>query len=230
MASRPRLNRPNRTTRRFEALLEPEWGGLGWVIVRVPFKPSDVWPKMVRLRVCGTVNGFPFRTSLFPYANESSAYFMLVNRAMQAGAHVHEGQRAIFELDADLEPRPAELPEELDALLDEAEGLREWYGTLSEYTRREVGKWINSVKGDEARSRRAQQTAERLLATMEAEVELPPLIEQAFQRRPKARVGWANMTMQQQRSELMAVFYYQGPEARAKRLAKLCYEAEKRVT
>ena len=220
---------PNRTTRRFEALLEPERGGLGWTIARVPFTPSDVWPQMIRLRIRGTINGYGFRSSLFPYAGERGGYFLLVNRSMQTHAGVCEGQRAIFELDADLDQRPAELPEELDALLDEAEGLRDFYQSLSESMRREIGKWIAAVQSDASRLNRARQTAERLLGTMEAEVELPPLIARAFQMHPRARAGWAKLTSHQRRSELMAVFYYQSPEARQKRLDKLCAFSEKKA-
>ena len=223
------MPRPNHTTRRFEALLEHERSGLGWTIIRVPFTPSDVWPQMIRLRVCGTINGYAFRSSLFPYAGESGAFFLLVNKAMQLNADVREGQRAIFELDADLHPRPAELPEELDALLDEADGLRDFYNSLSESMRRECGKWIGAVKSDDARMRRAQQLAERLLGTMEAETELPPLIARAFQQRPRAGAGWAKLTPVQRRSELMAVFYYQSPEAKQKRLDKLCALAESKA-
>jgi len=50
-----------------------------------------------------------------------------------------------------------------------------------------------------------------------------------LRRRPKAKAGWAKMTPLQRRGELMAVFYYQTPEAREKRLAKLCDVAEKRA-
>jgi len=213
----------------FNAAVEQGDKMLGWQIVRVPFDPAKVWTDRVRLRVKGTINGFAFRTSLFPFTGETAKYFLLVNRTMQQGGKAKSGHVASFTLEPDLDPRPAELPEELDALLDEAEGLRAWYDALSEYTRRELGKWILGVKSDEARMRRAQQTAERLLATMEAEVELPPLIAKALAKRPKAREGWALMTETQRRGELMAVFYYQSPEAREKRLGKLCDAAEARV-
>jgi uncharacterized protein YdeI (YjbR/CyaY-like superfamily) len=136
---------------------------------------------------------------------------------MQEGAGVGLGGRAEFRLEADLEPREAELPDELAVLLDEEAGLREWYGGLSESMRREIGKWIAEVKSDAARMRRSEQMAERLLATMEAEVELPPVIEAAFRLRPKARAGWARMTPTQRRRELLGVFYYQTPEARQRR-------------
>ena len=72
-----------------------------------------------------------------------------------------------------------------------------------------------------------EQLAERLLATMEAERELPPAIVAAFRSRPKARAGWARMTPTQRRGELLAVFYYQTVEARQRRIDKLCEVAER---
>lgn len=214
--------------RTFEAVLEKGDRSLGWTIARVPFLPSDVWPEMLRLRVCGEMNGFPFRTSLFPDASRPGMYFLLVNRTMQQGGSADLGSSATFVLRPDFQERPAELPDELGALLDEEEGLRDWYDHLSEYARRELGKWIGAVKSDEARLRRCEQTAERLLGAMEGEKELPPVIAAAFRRRPKARTGWEKMTATQRRSELLAVFHYQSPEAREKRVAKLCEVAEKK--
>ena len=173
------------------------------------------------------INGFAFRTSLF--ADESKGLYLLVNHAMQRGAKAVVGHRATFTLWPDLEARPAELPDELAVLLDEEPGLRDFYDQLSEYTRREIGKWIAGVKSPEAQAGRAMQVAERLLSTMEAEQQLPPLIRSALERRPGALSGWQQLTPAQRRGELMAVFYYQTPEARQKRVAKLCELAAKRA-
>ncbi len=213
------------SAKRFKATLEKIDPALGWTIVRVPFDPAKEWDTMIRLRVRGSIEGHAFRTSLFP--DSRGGFFLLVTRAMQAATGVILGSVAHFELAPDLEPRPAELPDELALLLDEEPGLRVWYDALTEYTRREIGKWINGVKSDASRLRRAEQMAERLLATMDAERELPPLIQQAFRARPKAQKGWRSMTETQRRNELMAVFYYQTPEARQKRLDKLIATAEK---
>jgi uncharacterized protein YdeI (YjbR/CyaY-like superfamily) len=71
--------------------------------------------------------------------------------------------------------------------------------------------------------------AERLLATMEAELELPPVVARALRSRPRAKVGWYRMTATQRRSELMAVFYYQMPESRERRVQKLVEAAERRA-
>jgi uncharacterized protein YdeI (YjbR/CyaY-like superfamily) len=214
-------------TKTFTSTLEPGGRALGWTIARVPFDPSAAWPKMIRLRIRGEINGHPFRSSLLPFT--AGGYYLLINKTMQTAAQAHLGDTATFTLEPDLDPRAAELPDELAVLLDEEPGLRAWYDTLSEYTRRELGKWIAAVKSDESRLNRCQQAAERLLNTVEAEIELPPLIADAFRKSAKARVGWQLMTPTQRRNELMAVFYYQTPEARSKRLQKTIEAAEKRA-
>ncbi len=215
--------------KRFRAPLERGDRALGWTIARVPFAPADVWPEMVRLRVRGEVNGFRFRTSLFPAAGKVGEFYLLVNRRMQQGGGVSLGETADFLLEPDTEEREAELPDELAVLLQEEEGLREFYDGMTQYARREIGKWVLGVKSDGARLRRAGQMAERLLLTKEGMEELPPIVEAAFRRRPKARIGWKKMTETQRKHELFAVFYYQTPESREKRILGLCDAAEKRT-
>ena len=225
-------------TQHFRTRLEPGDRALGWTIARIPFS-LDALGKMVRLRVKGKIlrpesgsKPFPFRTSLFPapsVPNHPTGYYLLVNRAMQHATGVHPGDEAEFSLTADLAPREAELPDELAILLDDEPGLRDWYNTLSEYMRREIGRWIAAVKSSEARLRRAQQMAERLLSTMEGERELPPMLAAAFRARPRARIGWQKMTPAHRRAHLMAVFHYRTPESQQKRVEKLCDEAEKKA-
>ncbi len=216
--------------KRFKAVLEPLRDGLGWVVAWLPFDAAKTWTKMVRQRVTVEVGGEVFRTSLFAGAGVGSrreGQFVLMNKKMQRAADAGVGSMVEFAIAPDMEPREAELPDELAALLDEEPGLREWYGGLTEYMRREIGKWVMDVKSDEARMRRAEQMAERLLATMEGERELPPVIAAAFRARPKARAGWAKMTEVQRRGEIMAVFYYRTVEGRQRRVEKLCDAAER---
>jgi len=214
--------------KRFQAVLEPLGDGLGWVVAWLPFDAAKAWKKMVRQRVMVEAGGEVFRTSLFAGARRAGQ-FVLVNKKMQLAANARVGEMVEFTIAPDLGPREAELPDELAVLLEDEPGLRAWYDELTEYMRREIGKWVMEPSSDAARMRRAEQMAERLLATMEGERELPPVMDVAFRLRPKARAGWARMTAMQRRSALMAVFYYQTPEARQKRVQKVCDEAEKRI-
>jgi uncharacterized protein YdeI (YjbR/CyaY-like superfamily) len=175
---------------------------------------------MVRLRVQVEVGGEVFRTSLFPDARHGG-HFVLVNKKMQKAAGAKVGAMVDFTIVPDLEERTPEIPAGLAKLMKTEKKLAKWYEGLSESMRWEIGKWIDGVKGAEARQRRAEQMAERLMLAMEGEKELPPILEVAFRRVPAARKGWEAMTKTQRRSNLMAVFYYQSPEAREKRVRKV---------
>jgi uncharacterized protein YdeI (YjbR/CyaY-like superfamily) len=208
------------TSKRFRAVIEPLQGGLGWVVARLPFDVDDAWPKMVRLRVKVEVGGEVFRTSLFPDAHRGG-HFVLVNKKMQKAAGAKVGAMVDFAIAPDLEERTPTVPPELAKLLKTEKKLARWYEGLSEPIRWEIAKWIDGVKSAEARQRRAEQIAERLMLTMEGEKELPPVLEVAFRRVPAARKGWEVMTKVQRRSNLLAIFYYQSPEARDKRVRKV---------
>jgi uncharacterized protein YdeI (YjbR/CyaY-like superfamily) len=206
--------------KRFRAVLESLGGDLGWTVARVPFDVKTAWKKMVRLRVKVEVAGEVHRTSLFADSAQGG-YFVLVNKKMQKAAGVRLGGRIDLAVEPDLEEREASVPAEFEKLLKGEKALAKWYAKLSEPTRREIGKYIDGVKGAEARQRRAEQMAERLMLTMESEKALPPILEVAFGRNPKARKGWEVMTVTQRRGHLLGVFYYQSPEAREKRVGKL---------
>jgi uncharacterized protein YdeI (YjbR/CyaY-like superfamily) len=206
--------------KRFRAVLEPLQGGLGWVVARLPFDVEAAWKKMVRLRVKVEVGGEVFRTSLFADA-QRGGHFVLVNKKMQKAAGAGLGAMVDFTIAPDLEERTPVVPPELAKLFKSQKRLANWYEGLSESMRWEIGKWIDGVKGAEARQRRVEQMAERLMLTMEGEKELPPVLEVAFRRVPAARKGWEVMTKVQRRSNLLAVFYYQSPEAREKRVRKV---------
>jgi uncharacterized protein YdeI (YjbR/CyaY-like superfamily) len=208
------------TSKRFRAVIEPLQGGLGWVVARLPFDVEDTWQNMVRLRVKVEVGGEVFRTSLFFDAHRRG-HFVLVNKKMQKAAGAKVGGMVDFAIAPDLEERTPTVPTQLAKLLKTEKKLATWYEGLSEPTRWEIAKWIDGVKSEEARQRRAEQIAERLMLTMEGEKELPPVLEVAFRRVPAARKGWEAMTKAQRRSNLMAVFYYQSPEARQKRVDKV---------
>jgi uncharacterized protein YdeI (YjbR/CyaY-like superfamily) len=66
---------------------------------------------------------------------------------------------------------------------------------------------------------------ERIMLAMEGEQTLPPILQVAFRRAPRARAGWEAMTPVQRRGHLLGIFYYQSPEARERRTQKAVDEA-----
>ncbi len=207
----------------FRATLERIQSRLGWTIIRIPFDVAKVWGTRGHLRVKGEINGFAFRTSLFPA--RGGGHILLVNKRMQKGGDVHQGMSAQFRLAPDLEERVAVVPVELKRFLKEDAYLRRWFEKLNYSIRNEVGKWIVQVKSPEARVRRSEQMAERLFATMEAERELPPALQLAFARDGRALQGWQRMSPSRRRGQLLAIFYYRSPQARARRIDKVVQEA-----
>jgi uncharacterized protein DUF1905/bacteriocin resistance YdeI/OmpD-like protein len=207
----------------FRAPLERIQSRLGWTIIRIPFDVGKVWGTRGQLRVKGEINGFAFRTSLFPA--RGGGHILLVNKRMQKGGDVRQGSTAQFRLEPDLEVRVAIVPAELKRFLKEDAYLRRWFDNLNYSTRNEIGKWIVQVKSPEARARRAEQMAERLLAVMEAEHELPPVLQLSFARDPRALAGWKRMSPSHRRSHLFAIFYYRTPEARSRRIEKTLQDA-----
>ena len=211
------------TARSFSAPLERMKSRLNWTIIHIPFDVAKLWGSRGQLRVRGDINGFPFRTSLFPTGR--GGHILLVNRRMQKAAHALAGSVARFRVEPDTEERVITVPAELNRILAQDRTLRSWVDRLNPSTRAEIAKWVTEPKSPETRARRADQIAERLLATMEAEHDLPPALKLAFARNPVAHDGWLHMSAAKRRGHLFGIFYYRTPEAQARRIQKMLDEA-----
>ena len=207
----------------FKATLKPDGTSLKWTIAAVPRAVTDGWEGGGRPRVKGEINGFAFRTTLFPTGKGD--FVLLVNKRMQAGGKVAPGSVASFRLEPDAEERSIAMPAELRKALAGAARVRRYYDGLSYSFHKYISEMITQPKDAEARTRRAEQMAEHLLAMMEGERFPPPILEAAFVRSPLARQGWDLMTPRQRQGHLWGIFYYRSPESRQKRTAKAVEEA-----
>jgi uncharacterized protein YdeI (YjbR/CyaY-like superfamily) len=216
-------SKPKTVAKSFKATLERIPSRLGWVIVRIPLDVPKVWGTRGRLRVKGEINGFAFRAPVFPTRN--GYHCMLVNNRMQTGANAAPGDTAQFRLVPDTAKRVAIVPAELQRILNEDRSFRRWFDQLTFSMRKWICDWVTNVKNPASRLRRAEQVAEQLLTTMEAELDLPPILKLAFARDPRAYLGWQSMTPLQRRGHLLGIFYYRSPEARDRRIAKMLEDA-----
>jgi uncharacterized protein YdeI (YjbR/CyaY-like superfamily) len=215
---------------KFKATLERANNNLGWVIARVPVKVSAALGGRGQIRVKGQIaaaNSWPapfaFRTTLFP--DGRGGHYLLVNKAMQKGGRVKQGSLAEIRLQFDRERRTIKMPREMERALNEDRQLRRWFDEkLTPSMRRDIARTIGQLKSAEARRRRSEQLAERLMFTMEAERELPPMLRLALARDYKAAEGWKLMSATQRRWHLLGIFGYRTPESQGRRLAKAMNE------
>lgn len=211
------------SAKRFKAKLERMRSRFNWIIIHVPFDAGKVWRLRGQIKVKGEINGSAFRTSLFP--TREGGHILLVNKRMQKAGGTREGAVAQFQMELDTAERTVTVPRELERIFSHDRSLRRWYGDLNHSTRGDITKWITDPKGREARKRRAEQIAERLLSVMEAERELPPMLQIAFARHPHAREGWEAMSTSRRRAHLFGIFYYRTPDAQARRIDKMLDDA-----
>jgi len=207
----------------FESVLERTPDRLRWVIARLPMDAGKIWGKRGQLRIKGEINGFAFSSTLFPAGD--GTHFLIVNKKLLAGGKTAAGLTAKFRLQPDNTPRPAPPPaKELLRELGQSKRLLKFYESLSPSRRREIAKWVAECKTPDARQRRSRQIAERLMETMEAERELPPILQLAFRQNPRAAEQWERMSPSHRRAHLFSIFHYREPEARMRRLAKVIEE------
>jgi len=212
----------------FEAVLERTADRLRWVIARVPFDAATIWGKRGQIKVQGEINGFAFGATLFP--DGQGHHFFIVNKKMLSGGKTAAGLTAKFRLQQDTTPRitvspPAELLRELG----QSKRLLKFFESLSPSRRHELAKWIVQCKTSDARKHRSEQIAEWFMETMEAERELPPMMQLAFRQNPKAGEQWGQMSSSHRRSHLFSIFHYREPEARASRITKCVEELLRRA-
>ncbi len=214
---------PKAKEKTFRAALERKPGSLGWTIVRIPFDAAAFWGVRGSIRVAGEINGFAFRTSLFPDGNGN--HFLLVNRAMQKGGRVTAGAIAQFHLAADSAKPRFDPPPELMSAVNQDRALRKYFDGLTPSMRNDCARYVAEPKSPDARRRRAEQLAERLMGALLAERgELPPNLQVALTRDPRLKHGWELMPPSKKRFHIIGLTGYKSPESRQKRLAKTLEE------
>ena len=154
--------------------------------------------------------------ALFPV--RGGEHFLLINNKIQKAAGLQEGSVATFTLAPDLEPRELTLPKELERTLNQDRTMRKWFDRLNFSIRKWIVDYVSDARAADTRRKRADRIAEQLLETMEAELELPPMIRLAFNRNPGAEEAWRSMTATQRRHNLLSLFHLRTPQSRMLRI------------
>jgi len=216
-----------RFTGRLKKLDDPGSANLGWRVVDIPFDVKKAFGKGGTVPVAGTVNTFPFRTSIFP--RKKGPHYLPINKAMQKGSGATAlGDEIRVIIDIDQEKRTVSIPPRLKSILSEEEGLLSYYNGFSYSMRKYFADHVTQPKSDATRHKRAEELAVILMEMRDGEVYPPPILEAEFARNPKARAGWERMPASQRRGHLWGIFYYRNPDSRARRMAKAIEEMVKK--
>ena len=119
--------------------------------LRLPFDTRRVWGK-ARVPVRGTINGFPFRSTV---ANMGGRQFVVVNAKLRAGAGVKAGDTVTVAIEPDTEPRVVEVPAGLKKSLGAK--LAAALDKLAYTHKKEFVRWYTEAKKEETRARRVEK-------------------------------------------------------------------------
>jgi len=119
--------------------------------LKPPFDVVEVFGRKGRVPVKGTINGFPFRSSLM---NMGDGHMMAVNAGMRAGGKCQAGDTVKVVLELDEEARKIEVPAYLKKVINSDAQTKERWAKLSFTHQKEYVREIEGAKKEETRERR----------------------------------------------------------------------------
>lgn len=149
------------TAKRFRAKLE-ELKGMAALRITIPFDVHDVFGSRARVPVRGTINGFAFRSSIFPVGD--GTHYMVANRAMRGGGKLKGGDTASVTLERDEEPRTITPPADFARALKSDDAALAAWDAFSYSHKKEFVLAIEAAKKPETRRRRIQKALAELIA------------------------------------------------------------------
>ena len=147
--------------KRFRVLVEREEGSEVCGI-NIPFDVEKTFGTRGRVPVRGTLNGAPFRSSLFRMGGD--CHFMVVNRKLREASGVRGGETVPVVLERDTEPRTIDPPADFARALKGSKEARAVWDKLSYTHRREHVEHIEEAKRPETRQRRIEKSIALLAA------------------------------------------------------------------
>jgi len=124
-----------------------------------PFDVVKVFGTRARVPVRGTINGFPFRSSLMPMGG---CHRMVVNKTLRDGAGVKAGDTVSVVMERDEAERTVEAPPLLKRELAKSKTARSNWEKLSFTHQKEMARSIMEVKQEETRARRLKKVMDIL--------------------------------------------------------------------
>ncbi len=119
--------------------------------LKPPFDVTEVFQRKGRVPVKGTINGFPFRSSLM---NMGGGHMMAVNTQLRAGAHCKGGDTVDVLMELDEDERTVEVPAYLKKIINSDAKAKGFWRNLSFTHQKEYVREIEGAKRPETREKR----------------------------------------------------------------------------
>jgi hypothetical protein len=146
--------------KRFRALVERNEGS-AVCSIHFPFDVEQTFGARGHVPVRGTLNGAPFRASIFKMGGR---HFMVVNRRLREASGVSGGETVPVVVERDTEPRVVDAPADFARALEGSREAQAAWDNLSFTHRREHVEHIEEAKKPETRDRRIEKSVRMLAA------------------------------------------------------------------
>jgi hypothetical protein len=144
---------------RFRAKVDGPGGAGGHYITLGP-RLASMFGRKARTPVRGTVNGEPFRSSIFPRGDGS--FYMVLNQEVRDAARIRGGETVTVAMEVDREPRSIKPPDDLARALARNPLANEAWERFPYSHRKEYVEWIAEAKKPETRERRLKKAIEMI--------------------------------------------------------------------
>ncbi|KAA9345870.1 YdeI/OmpD-associated family protein [Adhaeribacter soli] len=143
----------------FTAVLE-QHGSMNASYITLPFSVSEVYGKKGNVKIRCTFDGYPYRGSLSPIGNNE--HILIVIKEVRQAINKTFGDPVMVRIWPDLELRTVQIPEDLEAALQDLPDLKQTFDKMSYTHQKEYVKWIEEAKKPETRQRRLEKTVAML--------------------------------------------------------------------
>jgi hypothetical protein len=134
----------------------------GGAFVTVPFSVPDVFGTRGQVRVKGTIDGHPFKSSIAPMGG--GTHLLGLHKATRDAIGKSIGDTVRLVVEADAAERTVIVPDDLRRALARRPTAKTAFDHLAYTHRKEYVQWVESAKKPETRARRVAEAVTRIAA------------------------------------------------------------------
>ncbi|HUR63309.1 MAG TPA: YdeI/OmpD-associated family protein [Candidatus Thermoplasmatota archaeon] len=141
--------------KRFTATIDRQGPGGAWTSIAIPFSVEQAFGSRGATKVKGTLNGAPFRSSLFP--NGDGTHHLMMNKALLAAARAGPGDAVEVALEPDTAERVYAMPPDLATAVKRSKAASATWAAFPPSAHKLYVEWVEGAKREETRASRVEK-------------------------------------------------------------------------